>query len=71
MLCEQIQILAPTFLAAFIGWIWVRSGRGFDREMLGDLITQIEAPCLIFSSIVSLEVSSDAMLQMALAAGAA
>jgi len=71
MLCEQIQILAPTFLAAFIGWIWVRSGRGFDREMLGDLITQIGAPCLIFSSLVSLEVSSDAMLQMALAAGAA
>jgi predicted permease len=71
MLRELIQILAPTFLAALCGWIWVRSGRSFDRKMLGDLIAQIGAPCLIFSSLVSLEVTSEAMLEMALGAGAA
>lgn len=70
MLSELFEILAPTFLAAFSGWIWVRSGRDFDRKMLGDLIAMIGAPCLVFSSLVSLEVTPEAMLRMALAAGA-
>ena len=69
MLSELFGILAPTFLSAFSGWIWVRSGRSFDRKMLGDLIAVVGAPCLVFSSLVSLEVTPGAMLQMALAAG--
>jgi predicted permease len=69
MLSELFGILAPTFLSAFSGWIWVRSGRSFDRKMLGDLIAVVGAPCLVFSSLVSLEVTPEAMLQMALAAG--
>jgi predicted permease len=69
MLSELFGILAPTFLCAFSGWIWVRSGRSFDRKMLGDLISVVGAPCLIFSSLVSLEVTAGAMLQMAVAAG--
>jgi predicted permease len=69
MLSELFGILAPTFLCAFSGWIWVRSGRSFDRKMLGDLISVVGAPCLIFSSLVSLEVTPGAMLQMAVAAG--
>ena len=39
--------------------------------MLGDLISLIGAPCLIFSSLVSLEVTPAAMIQMALATGCA
>ena len=69
MLSELFGILAPTFLCALAGWIWVRSGRSFDRKMLGDLISVVGAPCLVFSSLVSLEVTPGAMLQMAVAAG--
>ena len=65
---ELFEILAPTFLSAFSGWIWVRSGRTFDRKMVGDLIALIGAPCLIFSSLVSLEVTPEAMLEMGLTA---
>jgi predicted permease len=68
MIRELFEILAPTFLAALSGWVWVRSGRQFDRKMIGDLIMMIGAPCLIFSSLVSLEVSASAMLEMAEAA---
>jgi len=71
MLNELFELLAPTFLSAFSGWLWVRSGRSFDRKMLGELITLIGAPCLVFSSLVSLEVTAEAMLQMAVAAGCA
>ena len=65
---ELFEILAPTFLSAFSGWIWVRSGRTFDRKMVGDLIALIGAPCLIFSSLVSLDVTPEAMLKMGLTA---
>ena len=65
MIRELFEILVPTFLAALSGWVWVRSGRQFDRKMIGDLIMMIGAPCLIFSSLVSLEVSASAMLEMA------
>lgn len=68
MIRELFEILAPTLLAALSGWVWVRSGRQFDRKMIGDLIMMIGAPCLIFSSLVSLEVSASAMLDMAKAA---
>ena len=68
MIRELLEILAPTFLAALSGWLWVKSGRHFDREMIGDLIMLVGAPCLIFSSLVSLEVSASAMLVMAEAA---
>ncbi len=68
MLNELFEILAPTFASAFSGWIWVRSGRVFDRKMIGDLIALIGAPCLVFSSLVSLEVSPAAMVEMALVA---
>jgi len=64
MFGELFEILAPTFLSAFAGWIWVRSGRAFDRKLLGDLIALVGAPCLVFSSLVSLEVSPRAMLEM-------
>lgn len=68
MLIKLVEILMPTFASAFAGLIWVRSGRAFDRKMVGDLIALIGAPCLVFSTLVSLEVSPQAMLEMALAA---
>ena len=68
MVRELFEILAPTFLAALSGWLWVRSGRNFDQKMISDLIMLIGAPCLIFSSLVSLEVTPQAMMEMAQAA---
>ncbi len=68
MVRELFEILSPTFLAAFAGWLWVRSGRSFDRKTISDLIMLIGAPCLIFSSLVSLEVTPAAMMAMAEAA---
>ena len=71
MLRELFEVLAPPFLAALAGWLWVRSGRAFDRKMISDLIMLVGAPCLIFSSLVSLEVTPAAMVEMAQAAATA
>lgn len=68
---ELFEILAPTFLSAFSGWVWVRSGRAFDRRLVGDLISIIGAPCLVFSSLTSVAVSPAAMLEIGGAAALA
>jgi predicted permease len=71
MLSELFGILAPTFLSALSGWLWVRSGRAFDRALIGDLIALIGAPCLVFASLTSVDVRPSAMLEIGSAALAA
>jgi predicted permease len=65
---ELFAIVAPVFLCTALGWAWVRAGRRYDRELITILITDVGAPCLVFSSLVDLEVEPGAMAEMAMAA---
>ena len=71
MLAELFTIVAPVYICAAIGFIWVRSGRRFDAALLTDLIFFVGSPCLTFSSLVSqpiaLGVLGDMMAATALA----
>ena len=58
-------IVAPVFLCAGLGWLWVRAGRRYDRELITRLIMEIGAPCLVFSGLVSLQVESRLLVTMA------
>ncbi len=58
MFAELFSIVAPVYLCAALGAIWIRMGRRFDTDLISDLIMTIGAPCLVFSSLVSLEVDS-------------
>ena len=71
MLAELLSIVAPIYIAIGLGFGWARAGRRYDTEMITDLIMTVGAPCLVFSSLVRLEVEPAAMLEMALAALAA
>ncbi len=62
---EIASILAPVFLCAALGWGWVRSGRAYDRDLLSRLISDIGAPCLIFSRLTDMVVDPESMAQMA------
>ena len=63
-----MPIIAPAFACAGLGWLWVKHGRPFDLATVTTLVTYIGAPCLIFSSLVRLSVSGEALAEMALAA---
>jgi len=62
---EIASILAPVFLSAALGWGWVRMGRPYDRDLLSRLISDIGAPCLIFSRLTDVVVDLELMAWMA------
>ncbi len=66
---DLFAIIAPVFVCTALGWVWVRAGRSYDRELITVLIADIGAPCLVFSRLVALEVEPEAMAEMAMAAG--
>lgn len=65
MFAELISIVIPVYLCAGLGYAWVRMGRRYDTELITDLIMNLGAPCLVFSSIVELEMERGLILEMA------
>ena len=49
-------------MCAGVGWGWVRSGRPYDRDLVTRLVTDLGAPCLVFSGLVGLDAGSDELL---------
>lgn len=71
MFTELVAIVAPIYIAIGLGFAWRRSGRAWDRELITDLVMTVGAPCLVFSSLVRMEVDTAAMGEMVLATVAA
>jgi len=55
------------FACALVGFIWARLGRPFDRNLISTLISEIGAPCLVFSRLVALDVEPAALVEVGLA----
>ena len=53
---ELLGVLAPTFVCAALGWGWGRWGPGYDTVLITALISNIGAPCLVFSELTALDV---------------
>ncbi len=71
MLDILLAVVGPIFITIGLGWGWTRSGRPFDTGMATTLVTYIGTPALVFSSLVKLTVTPDALAAMGLAALAA
>jgi len=61
VIAELFSVLAPVYLCIGVGYIWHRLGRRSDNELLADLCMNVGAPCLIFTSLVDLEVAASAL----------
>ena len=71
MFAELFSIIAPVIICAAIGFLWARSGQPYDTDLVGSLVTNIGAPCLVFSSLLRITVDPrdlGLMAGMALAA---
>lgn len=71
MYSDIFSIVAPVFITVSIGFFWNRSGREYDTELITSLVTYFATPCLIFSSLSSVELSPHYLLIMAMSALAA
>jgi predicted permease len=67
MLAELFSIVAPVYLCAAMGFLWVRTGRAYDTALMTDLVLLVGAPCLAFSSLVSSGVDLVALREMVVA----
>jgi predicted permease len=58
------SIIAPIFIIAGIGFWWGRTGRPFDTNMVGQIVTNFAVPSLIFYTLTRLTISTEAFTAM-------
>ena len=66
-----VTIIAPVLICAAIGYVWAKSGRRYDVEIVTVLATSISLPALVFTTLVETEIEIAALGKMVAAAVAA
>lgn len=56
-----LEIVAPVFILAIIGFVWVRLGYDFRIEFVTRLAMTLAVPCLIFVALVETTIAPDAL----------
>jgi len=59
-----LQIVAPVFLLALIGFTWVRLGFEYRMQFVTRLTMTISVPCLIFTALMKTEIDQNALLSI-------
>jgi len=68
MLQEVFSVVAPVFVIAGIGFIWIKRSQPFDNLTISSLVMYIGSPCLIYSSLTTNAPELAILAQMAIAA---
>ena len=66
-----LEIVAPVFLLAAIGFVWVRLGYDYRLEFVTRLAMTLGVPCLIFTALMQAEIEPAAIAALSLATLAA
>lgn len=66
-----LQIVAPVFILAGIGFAWVRAGWEYRVAFVTRLAMTLAVPCLIFTSLMKTQIAPSALSTVALATLAA
>jgi len=66
-----LEIVAPVFLLAAIGFTWVRLGFEYRVQFVTQLAMTLSVPCLIFVSLMRTEIDPAALTTLSLASVAA
>jgi predicted permease len=62
-----LQIVAPVFLLASIGFIWVKVGLEYRIQFVTQLAMTLSLPCLIFVSLMQTRIDPAALTALSLA----
>ncbi len=68
MFAQISAIVAPVFVLASIGFIWVRLGLDYEFKFVTRLTLEVGVPCLIFSTLVRTEIDAIVFKDIVLAA---
>lgn len=69
VLSTVLSIVAPVFILAAVGFVWVRSGLEYRVEFVTRLAMTLSVPCLIFVALMKTEVAPSAIATIAVASG--
>jgi len=58
-------LIAPVLICAAIGYGWARAGRPYNTEMVTHLVSTVGVPCLVFTTLVNVDIDLDALAKMA------
>jgi len=61
LLLTVLQIVAPVFLLALIGFIWVKRGHEYRINFVTQLAMTLSVPCLIFVALMKAQIDRDAL----------
>lgn len=62
------EIVAPAFLLAAVGFVWVRLGNEYRIRFVTQLSMTLAVPCLIFTALMTTEIAPSALSALSLAA---
>lgn len=65
MLQQIFTIIAPVLVMAAIGFAWVRLRMPFDNNTITDIIINVGAPCLLFSTLLTRRPEPAALAEIA------
>lgn len=61
LLTTVLQIVAPVFLLALIGFVWVKCGYEYRIKFVTQLAMTLSVPCLIFVALMKAEIDRSAL----------
>jgi len=67
MLAQIFTVIAPVMLIAGLGFIWAKRGGSFDNGTVSGLVMNLGSPCLIFSSLTTIDLDPGAFGSVLLA----
>ena len=62
-----LNITAPVFLLAAVGFVWVKLGFEYRVEFVTRMAMTLAVPCLIFVALMNIEVAPEAVAALTLA----
>jgi len=64
---EVLQIVAPVFILAAIGFVWVKAGGEYRVQFVTRLAMTLSVPCLIFTALMKTRIDPAALSEVVLA----
>ncbi|WP_029010975.1 AEC family transporter [Azospirillum halopraeferens] len=61
-------VVAPVFVAAAVGYVWLRRRLPFDSAFVTAFVVNVATPCLVFSTLTRVRFAGEDLMQVALAA---
>ncbi|MEL7105859.1 MAG: AEC family transporter [Pseudomonadota bacterium] len=71
LILTVLEVVAPVFILALIGLIWVRLGHEYSVTFVTKLAMTLSVPCLIFTALMNTQIEPQALATLTLASIAA